>query len=68
MGRFEHNPKEIVLLCRTPQGKEAGGTHPIPGSGMVCPGSNPEPCGEQKRQTRICAPGLVTVCVSQVSA
>lgn len=32
MGRFEHKPKGIFLLCRTSQGKEAGGTHPIPGS------------------------------------
>lgn len=62
VGRFEHKPKGIVLLCRTPQGKEAGGTHCIPGSGRVCPSSDPEPCGEQKRPTGLCAQGLATVC------
>lgn len=49
VGGFEDEPKGIVLLCRTPQGKEAGETHPIPSSGMVCSSRDPEPCGEQKR-------------------
>lgn len=56
-GRFEHKPKGIVLLCNA----EAGGTHCIPGSGIICPRSNPEPCREQKRPTGLRAQGLVTV-------
>lgn len=68
MGRFEDEPKGIVLLCRTRQGKEAGGTCPIPGSGMVCPSSHLEPCGEQKRPTWALSPGAGHNVMTQVPA